>query len=169
MDKLIKRVIKTLSDYEYNSFSANKIDTLLSESNISINTYEKNYLFSLLMEKHFSPQNFDKLYPFENIAKNFISTENLVHKCICDTAYYADCKMLRHLLEAAKQNNIEFKFQPETDTSHEKVFSWLKTNIVKGCSSDDRLGWQSGPDSGKWPSFILKDYVDTLSCLFEVM
>lgn len=167
MDKLIKKVLKALSGYEYNSFSANRIDAFLTESHISLNTYEKNYLFTLLMETKFSSLNFDKLYPFENITKNFKSTESLVHETICNTAYLADCKILKDVIEAAKQNNIEFKFIPETD--HKKLFSWLKTNIVKGLTTPDRLGWESGPDSAKWPSINLSDYINTLACLFETL
>lgn len=165
VDKLIKKVIKALTVYEYNSFSASSIDVLLSDSNIPLNVYEKNYLFSLLMEKKVSPQNFDKLYPFENITKNFKDTAALLEEAICDIAYLADCKGLKNMIEAASQNNIHFKFDPEA--KHEKLFSWLKTNIVKGCTSEDRLGWESGPDSAKWPSFNLSDYITTLACLIE--
>lgn len=164
-DRMIKKVLKALDCYGYNSFSANKIDVLLNESNISLNTYEKNYLFSLLMGKKLNPNNFEKLYPFENIADNFKSTETLVHEAICNVAYLADCKILKALIEAAKQNNIEFKFIPEND--HIKLFSWLKTNIVKGLTTEERLGWDSGPDSAKWPSINLSDYINTLACLFE--
>lgn len=167
-DKLVKRVINFLSGFEYNSFSAIRIDTLLSESNISINTYEKNYLFTLLMGKKFAVENFDKLYPFDNIKLNFKDTQTLVGKAICTSAYLADCKLLRNLIDAAKQNNINFKFNLENN-DHENVYSWLKSNISKGCTTNDRLGWDEGPDSAKWPSFNLKDYIDTLSCLFETM
>lgn len=165
-DKLIKKVITFLSAYEYNSFSANKIDALLSESSISLNVYEKNYLFTLLMEKKFNPQHFDKLHPFDNITKNFKDTQTLVHEAILDAAYLADCKILKPLLEAAKQNNIEYKYNSER-SADEKVVTWLKSNIVKGCTTEDRLGWESGPDSSKWPPFLVKEYIDTLSCLFN--
>lgn len=164
-DRIIKRVIKALSCYGYRSFSANRIDVLLSESNISLNTYERNYLFSLLMGKKLDPSNFDKLYPFENIADNFKTVDTLVHEAICDAAYLTDYRILKNLIEAAKQNNIDFKFVPETE--HKKIFSWLQTNIVKGLTTEERLGWENGPDSAKWPSSNLKDYITTLACLFE--
>lgn len=178
LDKTIQNIVSILnkSDVEYRNCS--EIDTLLDEHCIVLTFYEKHYLFSLLAENRSmdplekpweQPYDCGELYPVNRISVNYTSTRTLVDEAICEAARLADHKLIDNILTAAAEHELQCQFTPDADDEHKEVLTWLKENIAIGCSGDKKLGWSMGPDSAKWPSTELKDYVKTLNCLYEIM
>lgn len=179
-DKQIDSIVNILEKTDRNFQSCTQIDKLLEENRIHLSIYEKHYLFALLTgEKSSDPLEKillqDKIYdcnasfPVVAISERYIPTADLIEEAFCETARLADHKMLKNIIRAAEENHLHCDFDPEYDSDHKEVLSWLQKNIVRGCSGDKKLGWTDGPDSVKWPSTELKDYVKTLDCLYEIM
>lgn len=179
-DKRMNIINKLLENSPYREISCIEIEKLLEGDRIYLSPYEKHYLFTLLTEEK-SDDAFDRLhrrdklydcsksFSVKNVYLNYSPTETLVEEAICDAARLADHRLLKNIITAATENDMQCRFNPEEDPDHKAVLSWVQENLIKGCSGDDRLGWSMGPDSARWPSTELKDYVKTLDCLYEIM
>lgn len=175
LDKTIQSIVSTLNKSDVEYLTCSEMDKLLDENCIVLTVYEKHYLFSLLAENRSmdpleklweQPYDCGELYPVNRISTNYTSTRTLLDEAICEAARLADHKMLTNILTAAADHELQYQFNPK---EHKDVLTWLKDNIAIGCSSDKTLGWSTGPDSAKWPSTELKDYVKTLNCLYDLM
>lgn len=179
-DKKVENIVKLLKQTEYKFLSCTEIDRLLTDNRIQLSLYEKHCLFTLLTKRksksplgnvfdRYRSYNCEELFPIENISLNHVTTESLIDEVFLKTAELADHIMLKNITTAALDNDLQYRFQPEENTEHKRILSWLQHNISKGCSGDQRLGWSEGPDSAKWPATELKDYVKTLDRLYEIM
>lgn len=179
-DKKLENIVKILKQSEYKYLSCIEIDKLLEENRIYLSLYEKHCLFTLLTKNtsedplqqlfdRYRTYNCDESFPIQNISLNHVTTESLLDEVFLKTAEFADHKMLKNIVAAAADNDLQCQFNPEENPEHKTVLSWLEQNVTKGCSGDRRLGWSEGPDSAKWPATELKDYVKTLDRLYEIM
>ena len=181
-DKKIEDILKLLETSEDGSiietaednfYSCTQIDNLLEANRIHLSIYEKIYLFTLLIgektEDTLDQDKLNTLFPVSNILHNWITIEELLDDAFCEAARLANHKMLQSIKTAAEENGLYCVFNPEYNPHHEEVLSWIEENIVKGCRGEKDLGWSEGPDSAKWPSNDLKDYVKTLNCLYDFM
>lgn len=172
LDKKIQNVISALDEWDRQYMSCDSVDLLLKDNNIDLSLYEKVFLFSLLtgdtdMEDICS--NYKDSFPIKNISLNYDSTVNLLDDAFCKAARLADHKLLKNIVKAAGVHNLCCEIDPDTDLEHKKVIDWLNENVIKGIQGENRLGWKEGPDSAKWPSTKLHDYIKTLDCLYENM
>lgn len=166
LDTKVTMVIKSLCDSKYDSVSVLELYHLLEGiENLQLLPFEKLFVASLLRGD--DPFTSIERFPSTNIEKRYQSTQSLLDEAICKVIYMADYEMLRHFLHCIKINSLNFHFDHTESGQHHKVFKWLTDNIVKGCTTTQKLGWRSGPDSGKWPSTNLENYVKTLSCLYN--
>lgn len=162
----LEQIMKVLDDSRLEQINCVELEKLLIKAHISLKSQEKHYLFTLLTNH--DSNDYCKRFPVENIYNNHEPVDCLIDEAIHNAAYFADHVLLKHIIEAASQNGIKCEFDPE-DPSHNKLLPWLKENIIKGCGGKNDLGWRDGPDSGKWPSTELKDYLKTLLLLYEIM
>lgn len=178
LDQKMDTIIDMLQKCDNEMQSCNDLDRLLTENEIILTIYEKHYLFTLLtadekqdiiLWNQDKPYDCSKSYPVRNISMNYIPTEDLLDDAFCEAARLADYKLMKNILTAAAEHNLQCQFDPENDPEHRKVLSWVQENIIKGCKGEKDLGWSMGPDSAKWPSTELKDYVKTLDCLLQIM
>lgn len=179
-DKKLENIVKLLKQADYKFLSCIEIDKLLEENSVHLSLYEKHCLFTLLTKSkssdplhqlfdRYRSYNCDESFPVQNISMNHVQTEALLDELFLKAAELADHKMLKNIITAAFDNDLQCQFNPEENTEHKRVLSWLEENVSKGCSGDRRLGWSEGPDSAKWPATELRDYVKTLDRLYEIM
>lgn len=161
-----------IKNLEEEIYSCTQLDNMLEANRIYLSIYEKIHLFNLLIgektEDTLDQDKLNKLFPFSNIIAEYIPTQDLIHEAFFEAVRLADHKMLQSIKTAAEENGLYCVFNPECDPHHQEVLSWIEENIVKGCRGEN-LGWSEGPDSAKWPSTELKDYVKTLDCLCDIM
>lgn len=179
-DKKVENIVKILKRSDYKYLSCVEIDKLLEENDVHLTLYEKHCLFTLLTKSksadplqqlfdRYRSYNCDECFPVQNISLNHVRTESLLDEVFLKTAELADHRMLKNIITAALDSDLQCRFKPEENAEHKRVLSWLEENVTKGCSGERQLGWSEGPDSVKWPATELKDYVKTLDRLYETM
>lgn len=180
LDKVIDNTVKLIEKSHVDSLSCIDLEKLLEKNNHNLLLYEKHYIFVLLSEYYKTDsyerlscnnRNYDckKPFPVKNIHLNYTPTVQLIDQAICEASRQADYKLLKNIIAAASANDLKCEFDPDSNPTHKEVITWLQENILKGCKGVKNLGWTEGPDSAKWPSTELKDYVKTLNCLYEIM
>lgn len=166
-DKKYDQIVDILSASEFENLSCKQAYSLLLRNGLRLSLYEKHFFFTLLTNK--KSYDWEEEYELKNIFTRYKHVHHFVDELICEAIQYADSHLLKNVVKAAAEQGIKYVFDSNTP-SHAKVLSWLKRNIVKGCSGEEnKLGWVCGPDSGRWPSTHLKDYIDTLACLYTIM
>ena len=163
-----------LETSEDDSYSCTQIDNMLEANRIYLSIYEKIHLFTMIIGDKNSlgqdkPYDHNMAFPWAKIFEDCLTTEDLIDEAFCEVARLADHKMLQCIKTAAEKNGLYCEFDPEYNPHHKEVLSWLEDNIARGCRGEKDLGWSEGPDSVKWPSTELKDYVKTLNCLYDIM
>lgn len=179
LDNRVDSILRLVEDSEEDEISCSELDEVLLQNNIYLSVYEKHYIFRLLSKQERQDSSLywkegdfyecNKPYPIRNISVNYRPTKDLVMDAICQAADLADHALLRQILTAASTFDIPCAFDPQTHVEHAEVLAWIHENILKGCKGEKNLGWIEGPDSAKWPSTELKDYVKTLDCLYAIM
>lgn len=172
LDKKIESVVDILDDNGKEYLSCDEVDLLLRENNIELSLYEKYFVFTLLIGDVNSDDityKCNQQFPAKNIYSNYSITADLVDDAFCNAARFADHKMMKNIQTAAEEHHLQCEIDPDSDSEHQKVLTWVQENVAKGCRSEGDLGWCDGPDSGKWPSTKLHDYIKTLDCLYESM
>lgn len=166
LETRIQAIIDRISDLEYEIISAGDLNNIIDSDNLTLLPFEKDYIFTLLHEN--SCSDMQTRYPADNIKHHYKSTQSLLGCAIRKVIHLADYEMLRTFYECMQNNNIHFKFEYGESDQHYDLYKWLIDNIVKGCTSNNRLGWKCGPDSGKWPSTSVQNYIKTLAFLYEL-
>ena len=163
-DEKIVQLVNLLEDLQIELMELTEVDNIMHDNGFQISECEKNYVMSLLCEGNKTKCD---QFSIKNIQKNYKTTQSLLQNATCTIIQLADAKMLKTFMECMQSQGIIFCFNSKESSQHKRLYEWLKENIIRGLTTNDRLGWQSGPDSGKWPSTSLRDYVQTLCQLYE--
>lgn len=109
-----------------------------------------------------------KPFPIENITANYITLPQCVDEIILETVYYAQPNILRKIIPLLQQYNITYTFEPLLPGRQKAAFQWLVDNL-QNIRFGRPIGWQTGPDSGKWPSTSSNDYTEVYNLLKQLM
>ena len=127
---------------------------------------DENYKTFLLLNI-LNDRSYTKTFCVGNIICNYKNLKYYYEKIICDGLYYANKDFVEMLLNIAESNwsiSWTFRFKPTSRQSHKDIMKWLIENIRRG-NKGQQVGWETGPDSGIWPSTNIQDYVNTIDLI----
>lgn len=169
LDNYITSIVNICKRNNLNLLSLKKLDSILTICSFEKNLSRKLYLLKLLAGSDTCVGVTLKEYPLENIVKYHKNVLACVDDFICQTGFLADFRRVKICIEAIKTKQVKYLFQPFANTKHNDIMQWLKRNIAKGRNDAQAiLGWECGPDSGRWPSTVLDDYEITLNLLCSI-
>lgn len=129
----------------------------------SINQYFRIFLEKLLIlnDNYLLVDHYSKSYPANNISINYNNISWSIDKAVCEAIYFTQYEFLEKLYQVITRNNLKFKLEIKYNLEHKQLIKWLEDNISEGRNGLP-VGWTEGPDSAKWPSTSLEDYVKTM-------
>lgn len=165
LDELIQITLNKLSNYKI--ICIHKLLKICKP--FLINEYYQDYIVSLLTNKQlFCYLNGDmdiyEEHEVTNISSNYKNVHHFVDAAICQISYLAYPNILQNILNACKIANFNYRYLWNPSKEHYEIIGWLMKNISRGCCGE-HVGWKDGPDSERWPSTNLNDYVKCYSIL----